>query len=135
MEVEMRKIIIFTVLFFFTFGVGFVYANDNTDNSNENNQRKPPMIIYAPAPEYPPEARKQKLEGKVKLKITISDEGEVSKAEVSESSGYDFFDNAALDAIKNWRFTPAEENGHLIEEIRTIKIIFRFEEPNVQKNP
>ncbi|SDE62523.1 energy transducer TonB [Sporomusa acidovorans] len=120
----MKKIILFTVLFLFTFGL--VYANDNTANSNENSQKTPPVVIYSVFPEYPYEARKKHLEGKVLLKMTISNEGIVSDAEVIESSGYDILDEAAINGVKEWRFIPAKENGEAIAVKVVMPITFKL---------
>jgi TonB family protein len=59
---------------------------------------------------YPPEAEAQKLEGRVVLSIDISASGEVTRAEVVEPAGHGF-DEAALAAIRQFRFTPAELDG------------------------
>ena len=123
----MKKIILLTILFLFTFGL--VYANDNTANSNENSQITPPVVIYKVSPKYPDEARKKYLEGKVLLKMTVSNEGIVSDAEVVESSGYDILDEAAINAVKEWRFTPAKENSEAISAEVVMPIIFKIQSP------
>ncbi|WP_371366361.1 hypothetical protein SRRS_07510 [Sporomusa rhizae] len=121
----MRKIIIFTVLFLFTFGL--VYANDNTTNSDRNSQKKQPVLLYSINPEYPSEARANHLEGDVLLRITISVEGKVSNVEVAESSGHDILDEAAVNAVSKWRFIPARaDNGQTIVSAVDIPIVFRL---------
>ena len=75
-----------------------------------------PTLTRAPTLErfveatYPPEAQAQKLEGRVVLSIDISASGEVTRAEVVEPAGHGF-DEAALDAVRQFRFTPAEVDG------------------------
>lgn len=121
----MRKIIIFTVLFLFTFGL--VYANDNTTNSDRNSQKKQPVLLRSINPEYPSEARANHLEGDVLLRITISVEGKVSNVEVAESSGHDILDEAAVNAVSKWRFIPARaDNGQTIVSSVDIPIVFRL---------
>jgi len=71
--------------------------------------RPPAVERFVEAP-YPPEAEAQKLEGRVILSIDISATGEVTRAEVVEPAGHGF-DEAALAAIKQFRFTPAEIDG------------------------
>ncbi|HEY1908770.1 MAG TPA: TonB family protein, partial [Myxococcaceae bacterium] len=71
--------------------------------------RAPTVERFVEAP-YPPEAEAQKLEGRVVLSIDISATGEVTRAEVVEPAGHGF-DDAALAAIRQFRFTPAEIDG------------------------
>ena len=75
-----------------------------------------PALTRAPTLErfveasYPPEAEAQKVEGRVVLSIDISATGEVTRAEVVEPAGHGF-DEAALAAVRQFRFTPAEVDG------------------------
>ncbi|HET9037181.1 MAG TPA: TonB family protein [Myxococcaceae bacterium] len=71
--------------------------------------RAPEVARFVEA-EYPPEAEAQKLEGRVVLSIDISATGEVTRAEVVEPAGHGF-DEAALAAIRQFRFIPAEIDG------------------------
>ena len=71
--------------------------------------RPPVLERFVEAP-YPPEAEAQKLEGRVVLSIDISATGEVTRAEVVEPAGHGF-DEAALTAVRQFRFTPAELDG------------------------
>ena len=71
---------------------------------------RPPAVEHFVEAPYPPEAEAQKLEGRVILSIDISATGEVTRAEVVEPAGHGF-DEAALAAIRQFRFTPAEIDG------------------------
>ena len=71
--------------------------------------RPPALERFVEAP-YPPEAEAQKLEGRVVLSIDISATGEVTRAEVVEPAGHGF-DEAALAAVRQFRFIPAELDG------------------------
>ena len=71
---------------------------------------RPPAVERFVEAAYPPEAEAQKLEGRVVLSIDISATGEVTRAEVVEPAGHGF-DEAALAAIRQFHFTPAELDG------------------------
>lgn len=71
---------------------------------------RPPSVERFVDAAYPPEAQAQKLEGRVLLSIDISATGEVTRAEIVEPAGHGF-DEAALAAIRQFRFTPAEIDG------------------------
>jgi TonB family protein len=71
---------------------------------------RPPTLEHFVEAPYPPEAEAQKLEGRVILSIDISATGEVTRAEVVEPAGHGF-DEAALAAVRQFRFTPAQIDG------------------------
>ncbi|CQR73512.1 Gram-negative bacterial tonB protein [Sporomusa ovata DSM 2662] len=70
-----------------------------------------PQVIERSLVGYPDEARKKGLEGNVLLRLNISDTGKVIYAEILQSSGFDILDNAAIDGVTKWRFTPAQMNA------------------------
>jgi TonB family protein len=78
----------------------------------------PQALTRAPAVEhfveasYPDEARAGGLEGRVLLEVDISATGEVLRAVVTAPAGHGF-DEAALEAVRQFRFTPAEVDGRL----------------------
>jgi protein TonB len=59
---------------------------------------------------YPEVAKRSGLEGKVVVQALIGKDGRVEKVEVIKSD-YDMFKQAAIDAMKNAKFTPARQNG------------------------
>ena len=71
---------------------------------------RPPVLERFVEAAYPPEAEAAKLEGKVLLDIDISATGEVTRVEVVEPAGHGF-DEAAVAAVRQFHFTPAEVDG------------------------
>jgi TonB family protein len=69
-----------------------------------------PEVLEEAAPVYPEQARKERREGSVALAVTLDAEGNVQRVDVVESGGAEF-DWAALGALTNFRFTPAEVDG------------------------
>lgn len=67
------------------------------------------------APAYPPMSRRLGESGKVVLRVTLNAQGLVAKATVSQSSGFNRLDEAALAAVREWRCTPAQRNGQAVE--------------------
>ena len=68
---------------------------------------KPPRLIQAQAPDYPPAALAAGKQAKVKIKIHIDDAGVVSSVDVVARVG-DGFDEAAVAAAMQYVFEPAE---------------------------
>jgi TonB family protein len=62
-----------------------------------------PTLLHSPPPIYPAAARAQNVEGTVRLRVTVDDAGQVSKAEPIE--GPQALVSAAVDAVKQWQFT------------------------------
>lgn len=56
-------------------------------------------------PSYPELARKMNITGTVKVEVVVSPNGTVKDARVV--GGHPVLANAALDAVKKWRFEPA----------------------------
>jgi protein TonB len=73
-------------------------------------------------PIYPPEARAARIQGVVLLQATIDKQGTVVGLQVL--SGHPLLNQAALDAVQQWRYKPVLLNGQPIEVITTVTINF-----------
>jgi protein TonB len=62
--------------------------------------------VYSPAPDYPERALRADTEGSVTLTLTIGPDGRVTKAVVVTSNPEGWFDKAALEAVKKWKYRP-----------------------------
>jgi TonB family protein len=85
-----------------------------------------PVAIDKPQPTYPEEARKAKQQGKVVLRLVIDEDGEVADVEVIEGLPYGLTE-AAIEAARRWRFTPAHMDGEPVAVLYIITINFRLE--------
>lgn len=73
---------------------------------------KPPRPTYTPTPECSKEARKKKINGStVELTIVVATDGFVRDISVSKPVGYYGLDDAAIKAVKKWRFKPGTSLG------------------------
>ncbi|MEL0091324.1 MAG: TonB family protein [Rhodospirillales bacterium] len=75
-------------------------------------------------PVYPKASERMGEEGKIRLRVEISASGLTSKVTVIERSGYARLDQAAIAAVKRWRFEPARNNGKPVET--SIEVPIRF---------
>lgn len=62
-------------------------------------------------PDYPREARQEGLEGCVEMNLLVNKRGNVEQAKVTQSSGYQILDDAAIEFAKKLKFNPAEKQG------------------------
>lgn len=67
-------------------------------------------------PKYPMRAANRHIEGWVKVEFTITTSGDVKNAEVVEAEPVDVFDDAALEAIEQWKFKEKIVNGVAVEQ-------------------
>jgi TonB family protein len=73
-------------------------------------------------PAYPEEARSAGVQGIVIIEAIVDHEGRVRDAEVLRSVAQ--LDDAALDAVLQWEYTPTVLNGQLVEVIMTVTVNF-----------
>jgi len=85
-----------------------------------------PRYADNPRPDYPTVARRNGWEGKVRLLVNVSVDGEVDRISVSQSSGYAVLDRAARRAVRRWRFIPALEVGRKVASEVLVPIEFRL---------
>jgi protein TonB len=77
------------------------------------------------APGYPMLARDSHVEGVVILDLIIDEHGTVTSTRVLKSVA--LLDQAAIDAVRRWRFTPARLNGEAIPVVMTVTVSFRLQ--------
>lgn len=68
-------------------------------------------IETSPSPNYPLMARRRGQEGIVHLKIEIEHTGRPVDIKIVQSSGHQILDQAALQAVRRWRFRPLEQSN------------------------
>lgn len=73
-------------------------------------------------PTYPPGALARHITGTVILHVILAVDGSVQNVDVV--SGPDELRQAAVDAVKKWRYKPTLLNGKPIEVDTTIQVIF-----------
>ena len=89
-------------------------------------EMKKPRILTRVNALYPEEAKKAGTTGNVVLDINIDAHGVVDRVKVKESLP-NGLDQAAVDAIHQWRFEPATVDGKPVEVSLTITFNFRLD--------
>ena len=82
--------------------------------------------LINPAPAYPPLSRRMNEEGRVLLRVMVDADGNPSALEIHTSSGYPRLDQAALDAVRRWKFGPARRGDEAIAGTVNVPIDFRL---------
>lgn len=81
-----------------------------------------------PRPPYPMVARRMGFHGKVILNVEVLAEGKAGQVLLKQSCGHDILDNAALQTVKTWRFTPARHSGQPVTQWFLVPIKFSLED-------
>lgn len=64
-------------------------------------------VVSAPMPHYPYAARARYLQGQGQFRVHFDDKtGEANRVEITRSTGYNILDQAALDALRQWKVKP-----------------------------
>jgi protein TonB len=77
-------------------------------------------------PRYPAKAKASSIEGFVLLEFIVDQNGDVESVVVKDSS-HSLFEAAAVDAVRNWVFTPGEKDGRKVRTRCRQKIPFTIQ--------
>lgn len=77
-------------------------------------------------PTYPSSSRRAGEEGTVRLKVLVDEKGRPKDVAVAASSGFARLDQAAMDAVRKWRFVAATDGTNPISAWTQVAITFRL---------
>lgn len=83
-----------------------------------------PIAAMSPHPEYPLEALRRNEAGRVLLRVDVGSDGTPTNLDFIDRSGSQALDRAAMDAVRDWRFTPARSNGRPVASQVTVPVDF-----------
>ena len=83
-----------------------------------------PVPIQSPAPRYPPDALRRGESGTVLLRVHVGADGIPMAIDLVQSSRSRALDHAATDAVRRWRFRPAQRNGQPVDGVVQVPISF-----------
>lgn len=86
-----------------------------------------PKAKYAPEPTYPKNAKRANKEGTVKLEATVGKDGIPKNIVALTSLGFGF-EEAAIAALKKWRFIPGKKNDQNVEMRVKLDIVFKLDD-------
>jgi TonB family protein len=115
-------------------------AKQNAQPANEGNPKaslgdlipldkidSQPLIIKTIEPVYPPYAQQLKVEGQVSVNALISEYGDVLQVTTTRGIAGNFgFEKAAENAVKQWKFKPAQKDGVNVKVWKPFTIGFKL---------
>lgn len=85
-----------------------------------------PVEVVNPPPAYPALARRRRIEGHALVEVVVRVDGTCADPRLLECSGSELFGDAALEAVRSWKYKPASIGGRPIERAHTIRFTFRL---------
>jgi TonB family protein len=81
-------------------------------------------LIKKVEPVYPQAAMQNRISGKVRLQITVDEEGNVE--EITPKSGDPLLVASAIDAVQQWQYSPTLLNGNPVPVIAEVTVFFKM---------
>lgn len=79
-----------------------------------------------PPPVYPRNALRKRMQGIVMIEVRVSSHGLPMRVALERSSGYAMLDEAALEAVRKWKFVPARRGSEVMEASVVVPVEFRI---------
>jgi periplasmic protein TonB len=111
---------------------GDTMGSSNGDYEGESGGQRyapgayPVKCVYCPDPEYTDEARHEKLQGSVTMRVLVTPDGRAGQIRIVKGLGLGL-DERAVDKVRTWRFQPARDaNKNAIAEWVTVEATYRL---------
>ena len=101
-------------LLFFAIALGFPKSSTAQEQSATSEGKR--KVTTRVMPDYPDMARRMSLKGTVKVDVVVSSNGTVKNVELK--GGHPVLAQAALTAVKKWKWEPASHDTHEPIEVR-----------------
>ena len=86
----------------------------------------PLQALARTQPGYPPAARRQNVEGWIRVQYVVDERGSVGPVKVLEAEPEGFFEQSVLRTVRAWRFRPGTVNGEVVQALVEQTISFRL---------
>ncbi len=128
----MRRILVIMVVMLLTASASWALQEKTggkakvVDAEKEKDVTKP-VVVEKTIPKYPEDAKKEKIQGAVKLDAIIDKEGKVLELKAVESPD-ERLTKAAMEAVKGWKFKPAmDSKGKPVQVKITLTVNFKLQ--------
>jgi len=86
-----------------------------------------PRALREIVPDYPRDADRRRVSGKVRLQVKLEADGRVSDIEVVSADPPEIFNDSALKAFRDARFAPARKRGNPVRALVVIEVVYDWE--------
>lgn len=91
----------------------------------QSSHNRPLQLLSGAGPTYPSAAREQGIEGQVTVRYAVGVNGSVRDAVVIEAQPPGVFEEAALEAVRSWRYAAPIHNGE-VSAVPEVVSVVRF---------
>jgi TonB family protein len=103
-------------------------ALDNTKRAAEiMNAGNLELAHYAP-PTFPAGALQRRLSGWVDVQFVVKPDGLVSDVIITGAEPVGIFEQAAVDAVRKWRYRPVQRDGHAVDQRARLRMKFALDQ-------
>jgi TonB family protein len=102
-------------------------AQDNTKRAAEIVSAGSLELAHYAPPTFPASALARKLSGWVDVQFVVKSDGSVSDVIITGAEPVGIFEQAAADAVKKWRYKPAQRDGHTVDQRARLRMKFALD--------
>ena len=82
------------------------------------------VLVHSPPPDYPARSLRRGDSGEVLVRALVGADGRPRQVEVARSSSHRALDQAAVRAVRRWRFEPATRQGLPVSQVVQVPVAF-----------
>ena len=102
-------------------------AQENTRRAAEIVPAGSLELAHYSAPTFPVTARQRGVSGWVDIQFVVKSDGLVSDVSITGAEPVGIFEQAAVDAVKKWRYKPVERDGHAVNQRARLRMKFALD--------
>jgi TonB family protein len=102
-------------------------AVDNTKRTAEVVNAANLVLAHYALPTFPVSARERGLSGWVDVQFVVKSDGLVSDVTITGAEPVGIFEQAAVDAVRKWRYKPAQRDGHAVDQRARLRMKFALD--------
>lgn len=100
-------------------GGGWLFSSTELDGSL--------VVVKQTQPPYPRRARRLNIEGWIKVRFIVDEDGHVHQVTILDANPKGFFEQSVLQSVDQWRFKPGTKDGRVVKTLVEQTIIFKLE--------
>ncbi|WP_029459356.1 energy transducer TonB [Solidesulfovibrio alcoholivorans] len=86
-----------------------------------------PALVFSPKPEYPMQAKRRGLKGRLRVRLLVDRVGKVERVDILGGENVDSFAESVRATLSRWRFKPGTQKGTPVHWVAILPIAFEQE--------